>query len=138
MAGPFARSSAARNGWTGSRAGQRTWPHLTSMPLRHQSAGGTKHATSANVPLLRPRSSEGKFAAYHEVEPVRRSLRRLGSGTSTEVARLAPSDGINTDTGRPAYGSEGGADPLLAVVCPHVANNNTHNHSSSDNTNANA
>ena len=57
------------------------------------SSGSTKCATFVNMtPLLRPQSSEGKFNAVSRgIEPVRRSLRRRGSRTLTEVARLAPS-----------------------------------------------
>ena len=53
-----------------------------------ESLGGTKRATSVNMPLLRLQSSEGKFAMSREIEPVRRSFCRRGSGTFTEVARL--------------------------------------------------
>ena len=43
------------------------------------------------MPLLRLQSSEGKFTTSREIEPVRRSFRRHGSCTFTEVARLVPS-----------------------------------------------
>ena len=43
---------------------------------------GSKRATSANTPLLRLRSSEGKFAKSREIEPVLMSFCRHG------VARL--------------------------------------------------
>ena len=54
-------------------------------------SGGTKRATSANMPPLRLQSSEGKFTMSREIEPVRRSFRRSGSCTLTEVERLVPS-----------------------------------------------
>ena len=54
-------------------------------------SGGAKCATFVNMPVLHPQSSEGKFATSREIEPVRRSLRRRGSRTFTEVARLVPS-----------------------------------------------
>ena len=57
-------------------------------------SGGTKRATFVNAPLLRLQSSEGKFTMSHEIEPVRRSLRRSRSCTFMEVARLVPS-GLN-------------------------------------------
>ena len=44
-------------------------------------SGGTKRATRVNMPLLRLQSSEGKFTMSREIEPVRRSFRRHGSGT---------------------------------------------------------
>ena len=44
-----------------------------------------------NIPLLRLQSSEGKFTMSREIEPVRRSFRRHGSCTFTEVAHLVPS-----------------------------------------------
>ena len=46
-------------------------------------SGGTKRATSVNVPLLRLRSSEGKFTMSREMKPVRRSFCRHGSCTIT-------------------------------------------------------
>ena len=46
---------------------------------------------SVNMPLPRLQSSEGKFNMSHEIESVRRSFRRHGSCTFTEVARLLPS-----------------------------------------------
>ena len=54
-------------------------------------SGSTRRATSANMPLLRLQSSEGKFTTSREIEPVRRSFRRRRSCTLTEVARLVPS-----------------------------------------------
>ena len=54
-------------------------------------SGGTKRATSANVPLLGLQSSEGRFPTPREIEPGRRSFCRRGSCTFTEVARLVPS-----------------------------------------------
>ena len=61
------------------------------LPVSLQS-GDTKRATSANLPLLRLQSSERKFIIMsRETEPVRRSFRRHGSCTFTEVARLVPS-----------------------------------------------
>ena len=54
-------------------------------------SGGTECATSANEPLLRLQSSEGKFTTSREVELVRRSFRRHGSCTFSEVALLVPS-----------------------------------------------
>ena len=53
--------------------------------------GGTNRAPSANTPLLRLQSSEGKFTTSREVEPARRSFYRHGSRKLTEVARLVPS-----------------------------------------------
>ena len=44
-------------------------------------SGGTKRATSVNTPLLRPQSSEGKFAMSREIEPAHRSFRRRRSCT---------------------------------------------------------
>ena len=44
-------------------------------------SGGTKRATSANMPLLRLQSSEEKFTMPREIEPVRRSFCRHGSCT---------------------------------------------------------
>ena len=61
--------------------------------------GGTKRATSANMPLVRLQSSEGKFATSREIEPVRRSFCRHRSRTSTEVARLVPSGDTNIGGG---------------------------------------
>ena len=66
---------------------------------------GTKRATSANVPLLLLRSSEGKLTTSREIEPVRRSFRRRGSGTFTEVARLAH---YRRGDGTPEAGEAGG------------------------------
>ena len=45
----------------------------------------------AHMTLLRLRSSEGQFATSREIEPERRSLRRHGSSTFVEAARLVPS-----------------------------------------------
>ena len=53
-------------------------------------SGGTKRATSVNMPLLRLQSSE-KFTMSREIEPAHGSFRRHGSCTFTEVARLVPS-----------------------------------------------
>ena len=58
-------------------------------------SGGTKRATSVNMPLLRLQSSEWKFIMSREIEPVRRSFCRHGSCTFTGVALLVPS-GCNT------------------------------------------
>ena len=44
-------------------------------------SGGTKRATSANMPRLHLQSSEGKFTMSLEIEPVRRSFCRHGSCT---------------------------------------------------------
>ena len=43
--------------------------------------GGTKHATSLNMPLLRLQSSEGKFTMSREIEPHLRKWRVYRSGT---------------------------------------------------------
>ena len=56
-----------------------------------QASGGTKRATSKNVPLLRLQSSEGKFTMSREIEPIRRSFCRRRSRAFTEVASLVPS-----------------------------------------------
>ena len=71
-------------------------------------SGGTKRATSVNIPLLRLQSSEGKFTMSCEIEPVCRSFCRHGSCTFTQVARLVPSgtyakargEGDSVNTGR--------------------------------------
>ena len=47
-------------------------------------SGGTKLATSVNMPLLRPQSSGDKLATYREIEPACRSFCRHGSCTFTE------------------------------------------------------
>ena len=60
------------------------------VPFRIRS-GGNKRATSVNMPLLRPQSSEGKFTASRKIESVRRSLRGHRSCTFMEVTRLVPS-----------------------------------------------
>ena len=63
---------------------------LQGAPL--VSSGGTKLETSANMPLLRLQSSEGKFTMAREIEPVSKSFRRHGSCAFAEVARLVPSE----------------------------------------------
>ena len=56
-------------------------PYLCSSE-RKRRPGGTKRATSVNVPVLSLQSSEWTFTMSREIEPVRRSLRRH------KVARL--------------------------------------------------
>ena len=56
--------------------------------LANRFPGSTKRAISVNMQVLRLQSSEGKFTMFREIEPVRRSFCRDGSGTFQEVARL--------------------------------------------------
>ena len=46
--------------------------YIYIYPSVRTGSGGTKRATSANMPLLRPQSSEGKFTMSREIEPVSR------------------------------------------------------------------
>ena len=63
----------------------------TSLPPASAFSGGTKRATSENMPLLRLQSSEGKFTMPREIEPIRRPFCKHRSCTFKEVARLVPS-----------------------------------------------
>ena len=63
-------------------------------------SGGTKRATSADMPLPSLQSSEGEFTTSRDIAPVRRSFCRHGSCTLTEVARLVPSGASAQGGGR--------------------------------------
>ena len=75
--------------------------------------GGTKHATSVDMRLLRLQSSEGKLATSREVEPVRGSLCRRGGRTRTEVARFGAFWGMKTG------GAGGGRSAQRQRLLPH-------------------
>ena len=62
-----------------------------AAPLR---SATKKRTTSANMPLLRLQSSEGKFTMSREIERTRRPFCRHGSSMFTEVARLVPSGNL--------------------------------------------